>query len=1220
MKRIGYIDNFSGGISPSKKLGIPNSFAFARGVDFRTEPTELTVLPKATKISGSIVTDLPMCADQAESNLWFHGNTGKIYKVDENDTTTLEYTVPDSVGNGLVYFPEDKGLYIPTNKSISRRLNAIGAGDFYDSFLESEGGAPTNTHSLQLLSASSQSATRADTASLSLTGDLTLEAYLKFLSLPTGTDKMSIISKWDESGALRSYKLDLITTSASFGDGSDGALTISADTTEAPIDGNCTGTIDTNTLTVSNTTGTFAVGQKILIHQSRGTGAGTRQVNEITAVVGSTLTLADNLTFSPAHSATTTVANKAQVRVLPQYTNVTIDSGKTYTAKAWDGLKGGILAFLANGTVTVTGSISATGKGFIGGTGGNGVVGQRAGFRGEGTSGDNATRQTTANGNAGGGGGVGTAGSSDAGGGGGGGAHASTGSSGTNDNQSPPGVGGTGGASAGSADLTTIDFGGSGGGGGSDDSAGPAGLGGNGGGIIFISGATFTVSGSIVSNGSNGTSGSADSGGGGGGGAGGSILIKAQTATLGTSLLTVAAGTGATGRSAFGGVGGNGGNGTVGRIHLDYYTSYSGTTSPTLDVAQDDNLGIANGYALRLYISSTGSNSETLTQNIDNPQDTFRRFSVTWDASASTAKFYQNGTLLGTRVGALTSIHDNATEFALGCSKDSGGTRANFIHSLVDDVRIWNVERTESQISVNNNKVLTGGETGLVAYYKLDNAVTDSQTSGLNNLTANNAPTYSTTIAFSGVSVRGDEDVFIETSGQTYTLTTAVNEGATHRQTFTPTKEPLKSIALNIGTVGTGSVTIVIHDALNRVLASVTVANADLRTGVFEFILSDSVRPILNSEYHIHAYSSVADTIVVTGTSADFETAYLKTYFQILVDDEYHPGKQFLNFLAIANERYLAVLEAGGIYNPHRITLPSGYRIRTLSYWNNYLAIGTWKGDDVTDTAQGKVFFWNGTDDTYAEPLDVPQGAINALFGQQGTLWMVAGSRGQILKYTGGTEAIVVGHIPERELSDTLEIAPGAMTMHDALFRIGATLNTSSDTVHQGIYSFGKQPTQPSECLGFENPLSLGDQQSSSVKVGCLFSRGQKMYSGWKNATAGGIDVYDPSAEPYTTATIEFLIADLGKVPQLKVPLLARIDFLPLETGQEYAIKYKPNRAGSWTTIGSQDTVGATELTVPLLQRLKEVQFAIDITSGTTSPKMTSFALEMEGEENAKVI
>jgi hypothetical protein len=1213
MKRLGTLNSLVGGISTgSKKLGLPNTIAFGRSIDFRSDPAEVTVLPRSAKISGSIVTDLPMASDIASDNLYFHGNTGNIYKINENDAVSLEYTVPDSQGNGLVYFPEDKNLYIPTNTSITKRLNAIGTGDYFDNFLESEGGAPTNTHALSLVAASSRSATRADTASLSLTGDFTLEAYLKMTSLPTGSNRMSIISKWDESGTLRSYKLDIIPTSAAFGDGSDGALTISSNTTESPIDANCTGTSGTNTLTVSNVTGTFVTGQKILIHQTRGTNAGQNQVVEIIGVSGSTLTLADNLNFSPAHSASAGDANKAQVRVLKQYTNVTVNSGITYTAKAWDGLKGGILAFLANGTVTVTGTITATGKGYRGGSEVSGsAVG---GKQGEGTiNGDFAT-STAANGNGGGGGAGGSA--FDGGGGGGGGGHAITGTTGGAGQSG----GGTGGNSSGTADLTTLTFGGGGGSGSTGKNGSNIGYaGGIGGGIVYIAGATITVAGAIAATGNNGTNATTDNGGGGGAGAGGAILLKAQTATLGSSLITASGGTGGTAGSNHGG-NRQGGNGSIGRIHLDYYDSFTGTTSPTLNNSQDDALGIANGHALRLYISDDGDDSETYTQNIDNPQGSYRRFSVTWDASASTAKFYQNGVLLGTKTGSMTAIHDNVTEFAIGTSKNGSGTRSHFLDGLVDDVRVFNDIRTAGEISNYVNRVLTGAEDALVAYWPFDNSDDDSQTAGNNDLTLNNAPTYSTDVAFKGVTTRGDEDVFIDTSGQTYTLGTSLDEGATHRQTFTPTKEPLKSIAFNISAIGTGNWTVVIHDSLNNEVAEVTVANGDLQTGIYEFILDEPVRPVLNASYHVHVYSTVGNGAVVTGTTVDLETAYLKTFFQILVDDEYHPAKQFLNFIVIGNERYVAILEAGSIYNPHRLTLPSGYRVRCLAYWNDYIAIGTWRGEAVTDTDQGKIFFWDGTADRYIEPLEVPQGAINALFGTQGTLTIAAGYKGKILEYTGGSKARGKFKLPEIARTDYAEIAPNAITMWDSMVRIGATFNTNSETIHQGIYTWGQQDESAPMSLGFDYPLSIGDQQSANVKVACLIPRGQKLYAGFQNGNSYGIDAISVGNDPYPTARIEFLISDLGRVSSYNLPLVFKVSHDPLEDGQSVSVQYKANRESNWHTLLTQDTENADETRAILHQRVREVQFAVDIVSTDTSPNLFEFGLETEDESDSRQI
>lgn len=353
-----------------------------------------------------------------------------------------------------------------------------------------------------------------------------------------------------------------------FGNGADGALSIAADTTDAPIDSACTGTQGTNSLTATNVS--FAANQEILIHQTRGTGAGGWQRTKIASYTAGTITTTNPLTM--------TYATGAQVIVLKQYTTVTVASTKIWTAKAWDGTVGGILCFLATGLVTITGTITATGKGFRGGAYQN-----NTGIQGE--SGTGAGGTTTAkNGMGGGGGSIGT--SSGAGGGGGGG-HAAAGTIGNGENT--PGAAGDAG---GNAALTSLVFGGAGGSGGwRTESSYPTyhpGAGGNSGGIILIMGTTVSLTGTVTTNGVNGGD-NTDSGkynGGGGGGAGGAVLIKAQTATLGTNLITCAAGTGGYGRGAAS----YGGPGSVGRIHIDYLTSYTGTASPTIDYAQDTSL------------------------------------------------------------------------------------------------------------------------------------------------------------------------------------------------------------------------------------------------------------------------------------------------------------------------------------------------------------------------------------------------------------------------------------------------------------------------------------------------------------------------------------------------------------------------------------------------------------------------------------------------------
>jgi len=367
-------------------------------------------------------------------------------------------------------------------------------------------------------------------------------------------------------------------TSVGFGSGEDGSLNITGNTTESPIDSSCSGTSGTTSLSATNAS--FATGQVILIHQSRGTGEGTWELNKIASYTAGTITTLFDLTNTYTDSG----ASQAQVRVLKQHTDVTISA--TYTAKAWDGNVGGILAFLCNGTTTVTGTVTASGKGFLGHAGHSGGD-DLPSYCGEGTTGASA-KQSTANGNGSGagynGGGEGGKGA----GAGGGNAAAGTAASG--------GDGGAGGLERGSASLTDMVFGGaSGAGGGGTSGAGKSGV--NGGGIILI------ITKDIVSSSAtgvylNGTAGIAgqDLGGGhylygSGGGAGGSCLIKCQTGVLGTTKITATGGAGGAAVNSHGG-----GAGSVGRIHVDYLTSLSGSTTPTLDSTEDATLTTPANY------------------------------------------------------------------------------------------------------------------------------------------------------------------------------------------------------------------------------------------------------------------------------------------------------------------------------------------------------------------------------------------------------------------------------------------------------------------------------------------------------------------------------------------------------------------------------------------------------------------------------------------------
>lgn len=1231
-KPTNYYQSVIEGIADSQKSGGKYSVAFNRAVDFRSDPSEVKLNPKAVKVSGSVIESLPMWFDRACNRIFAYGNNGDIYQ-QENGVWSLVHTAANSSGNGMAYFGEDSNLYFAQDESIGRLLEACTGSEFYNNFLESEGGEATNTKSLDLEKSSSQGAYVADNANLSITSDLSIEAYCKLESLPDTDEEQVLLSKWNEQSNQRSYRLYITTKSNFFGDGRDGALTISSDTTEAPVDANCTGTSGQTTLTITNAHASFssiAAGDRVLIHQTRGTGAGQYQFAEVSGYSGGVLTLVEPLTFSPQHSATTSVANKAQVRIVKQHTTVTVSSGKTYSPKAWDGLKGGILAFYANDTYTNSGTVTLLEKGFRGatsvsGTGQNGITAE--GSSGLGGSNNNPRTTDNSNGNGGGGGEGDTdepAGAQGAAGGGGGSINA--GSQGTF--STPTTYGGDPGKAVGASDLTTVTLGGGGGSGGTDDTvSGVSGTGGRGSGIAFIFASTIsTSSGTHIATGGGGgsVSGSPPSytgsyAGGGGGGGAGAFLFKCVDASIGSSN---------TGNGGAGGIGQystNGGAGGAGAFHIDYSSSVSGSSTPALTTAIDSDLSSNDGYVLKLQISNNGTSVETFTWDITEKIDTssWRRYQVTWEDTTSTAIAYINGSSLGSKTGSFTSIYNSSANLAIGFDYSSGGAAQNFYDGLIDDVRLWNDVRTQSELSSKNDIKLIGNEGNLIAYYQYESNLNDSQTNvTANNLTGVNSPTYSSDVPFIGLTTRTDQDLAGENNSAvagTYTLETSIAEDDAKRVYFIPTIDPQKSIQLKIDTIGTGDWTITVHDGKNRVVASKTISNSELATGFYEITFDSVWRPIVGATYHFHVTSTVADGKVNVKTgettmgNGSEMYAYFTTHYAILVNDVYHPMAQHLNFLAIGNERYLATLQGGDVYTPNRLTLPAGYRIRCLSYWREYLAIGVWQGTDITDYDKGWIFFWDGISDTYNYYIPVPEGGVNTMFGNRDILSIIAGYTGELLAYNGGGTAQKIKQMPLLETSEYIELAPSSMTMWRTMLTFGANLNTDSANVHQGVYTFGTKNRNYPYSLGFDYPLSIGDQTGTNVKIGAVFPSGQDLYIGWQNQNSYGIDKISVTNDPYSSGTIEYLITDLGRLGTDIYPLIFKADFEPLTSGQSVVLKYKSNRDTSWNILVTEDTEGATEARATISDLSGEIQFAVDIeTTISSSPVLLATAFEYD--------
>lgn len=130
------IENFTGAISNNLKVGIPNSYSFSRNLTPYEDASYITLNPKTTKVSGSTVTDLVLwMADGSpyDTNRYFYGNVGELYKETSGGTWSNIRTVSNSDGQGLGVL--DDYLYYAGQTTLGRYGRLTGTPAFSDNFL-----------------------------------------------------------------------------------------------------------------------------------------------------------------------------------------------------------------------------------------------------------------------------------------------------------------------------------------------------------------------------------------------------------------------------------------------------------------------------------------------------------------------------------------------------------------------------------------------------------------------------------------------------------------------------------------------------------------------------------------------------------------------------------------------------------------------------------------------------------------------------------------------------------------------------------------------------------------------------------------------------------------------------------------------------------------------------------------------------------------------------
>lgn len=494
------------------------------------------------------------------------------------------------------------------------------------------------------------------------------------------------------------------------------------------------------------------------------------------------------------------------------------------------------------------------------------------------------------------------------------------------------------------------------------------------------------------------------------------------------------------------------------------------------------------------------------------------------------------------------------------------------------------------------------------------------------------------------------------TGSNTYTLTTGVNEGATHLLSYTPELEPLATVQVYVVAKGTGDWTLTMHDDANNSLGTVTILNANLTNGAYNtFTFSTPIRMLAKPNartYHFHLTSTVADGTVQTGTASSFATANYKFHASRLVTADYHPIAEFLQFVCIGNERYLTVWEslsddpAKSEWESHRLTFPSDYEVNGLAVYDEYLAISAYKkrssdygGEFGQDSTEGILFFWDGISTTYNYYVIIPEGAPESLTSHKNVLYYIA--NGREYAWAGGQPVLIRAFPGVDDFTSTnshdadvyLQAPYNGIDVSEGVMQIGFPYKTVNENIKHGVYSWGSHDKNYPESFGYDHVPSHGRTQTVFANSGSppdpisgitmVKAFGANMFIAWRDSadsgatTSYGVDIVKASHDAYASGSLENLIFDHNRAWKDKLAIEYDITFESLPSGCSVTPKYKLDRASSWTNGTTVNTAGSTSAHIHLNKRFKEIQTGYDLVgSSSGTPTIISDTLLFDDLES----
>lgn len=338
-------------------------------------------------------------------------------------------------------------------------------------------------------------------------------------------------------------------------------------------------------------------------------------------------------------------------------------------------------------------------------------------------------------------------------------------------------------------------------------------------------------------------------------------------------------------------------------------------------------------------------------------------------------------------------------------------------------------------------------------------------------------------------------------------------------------------------------------------------------------------------------------------------TNVTQDWYKLLTPADWHTMEQACGNLMVCNGLYLAMLTystAEPVFTTDSLNIRPENITKCLEERDDNVIIGSTRADK---DERSYIWSWITTALNWVQKKKIPAAGVNALIYTEYP-YLQAGEGGELF-YSDFTNVVPLHQIPGGGFTN-----PGAVCEDEnlALFGMSGTSRTCS---YPGIWSYGRKVRNRPLVLNYEYRMSPTVTGSTVTEVGGVANINGEILASWKTLEGVngerhyGVDRVDASNK--VTGVYEGLEFD-GKNPHIdKYFQHVKLTMEPLVTGCSIALKYKPDRASSWTTAltssgaTSFSTADATEAIFTINQKARVIEIGLTLTpTSNSTPEILS--------------